>query len=56
MACCAGIIKEARTLLGWQPKAIIKIPMTKDGLKAISVLSKEGVKINTTLIFSANQV
>jgi transaldolase len=51
----AEMIAEARTLLAWQPRAIVKVPMTIDGLKAIHTLSKEGVRINCTLIFSANQ-
>ena len=34
---------------------IVKIPMTVEGLKAVKVLNKEGIKTNVTLIFSANQ-
>ena len=34
---------------------VVKIPMTGEGLKAVKVLSKEGVKTNVTLIFTANQ-
>jgi transaldolase len=34
---------------------VVKIPMTVEGLKATKVLSKEGIKVNVTLIFSANQ-
>ena len=34
---------------------VVKIPMTEEGLAAVSVLSKEGIKTNVTLIFSANQ-
>jgi transaldolase len=36
-------------------QAIIKVPMTLEGLKAISHLSKQGVRTNCTLVFSANQ-
>ena len=50
-----GMIEEARELAKIHPNIIIKIPMTKEGLKAVSVLSKEGIKTNVTLIFSANQ-
>ena len=37
------------------PNMVVKIPMTVEGLKAVKVLSKEGIKTNVTLIFSANQ-
>jgi len=50
-----GIIQEAREIAAIHPNIAVKIPMTAEGLKAIKVLSKEGVKTNCTLIFSANQ-
>ena len=50
-----GMIEEARELAKINPNIVIKIPMTKEGLKAVSVLSKEGIKTNVTLIFSPNQ-
>ena len=50
-----GIIQEAREIAAIHPNIVVKIPMTAEGLKAIKVLSKEGVKTNCTLIFSANQ-
>ena len=50
-----GMLKEARELAKIHPNIIIKIPMTKEGLKAVKVLSEEGIKTNVTLIFSANQ-
>ncbi|MBI2264898.1 MAG: fructose-6-phosphate aldolase [Armatimonadetes bacterium] len=49
------MIKEARELASWAPNVIVKFPITADGLKATSVVSKEGIKVNMTLIFSANQ-
>eukprot|EP00775_Hariotina_reticulata_P011643 gene11643-11788_t len=49
------MVREGRKLIFWQPKTIVKIPMTLEGLKAISTLSKEGIKTNCTLVFSANQ-
>jgi len=49
------MVREGRRLISWQPKAIVKIPMTLEGLKAISTLSKDGIKTNCTLVFSANQ-
>ncbi|MEW8972593.1 MAG: fructose-6-phosphate aldolase [Tissierellaceae bacterium] len=50
-----GMIQEARELAKIHPNIIIKIPMTKEGLKAVKVLSQEGIKTNVTLIFSPNQ-
>lgn len=50
-----GMIEEARELSKIHPNIVIKIPMTIEGLKAVKVLSKEGIKTNVTLIFSANQ-
>jgi transaldolase len=51
----ASMIKEARQKAGWAPNVNIKIPITAEGLKATAVLSREGIKINVTLCFSANQ-
>lgn len=50
-----GMIREGRELAKIAPNITIKVPMTPDGLKAVSVFSKEGIKTNVTLIFSANQ-
>ena len=50
-----GMIKEARQLSKIHKNVIVKIPMTAEGLKAVRVLSKEGVKTNVTLVFSPNQ-
>jgi transaldolase len=49
------MIKEARVKAAWHKNVNIKIPITAAGLEATSVLSKEGIKINVTLCFSANQ-
>jgi len=49
------IIVEARVLAGLAPNIAVKIPITLDGLKAIKVLSGEGIAVNTTLIFSPTQ-
>ena len=49
------MIEEARPISKWHPNVVVKIPMTLDGLQAIKVLSSEGIRINTTLIFTANQ-
>ncbi|CCJ34730.1 MULTISPECIES: fructose-6-phosphate aldolase [Caloramator] len=50
-----GMIKEARELAKIHKNIVIKIPMTIEGLKAVKVLSKEGIKTNVTLIFSSAQ-
>lgn len=49
------MIKEAREIASIHPNMVVKIPMTAEGLKAVSVLSKEGIKTNVTLIFNATQ-
>lgn len=49
------MIKEARVLAKWAPNVVVKIPMTEEGLNAVNVLSKEGIKTNVTLIFSVAQ-
>ncbi|HGA0126150.1 TPA: fructose-6-phosphate aldolase [Streptococcus agalactiae] len=49
------MVDEARTLSKWHDNVIVKIPMTAEGLKATSILSKEGIKINVTLIFTVSQ-
>ena len=50
-----GMIKEGREIAAIHPNMVVKIPMTVEGLKATKVLSSEGIKVNVTLIFSANQ-
>ncbi|WP_353893193.1 fructose-6-phosphate aldolase [Proteinivorax hydrogeniformans] len=50
-----NMVKEARELVKLAPNVVVKIPMTKDGLKAVKILSKENIKTNVTLVFSTNQ-
>jgi len=50
-----GMVEEARKLAAIHPNIIIKIPMVPEGLKAVKILTKEGIKTNVTLIFSAAQ-
>jgi transaldolase len=50
-----GMIAEGREIAAIHPNMVVKIPMTEEGLKACNVLSKEGIKVNVTLIFTANQ-
>ena len=50
-----GMIKEGREIAAIHPNMVVKIPMTTEGLKAVKVLSSEGIKTNVTLIFNAAQ-
>ncbi len=50
-----GMIAEGRELVKIAKNIVIKVPMTSEGLKATQVFSKEGIKTNVTLIFSALQ-
>ncbi|MCM1494835.1 MAG: fructose-6-phosphate aldolase [Bacteroides sp.] len=50
-----GMITEGREIAAIHPNMVVKIPMTEEGLKACKKLSSEGIKVNMTLIFSANQ-
>lgn len=49
------IITEAREIAKINKNMVVKIPITDEGLKAVSVLSKEGIKTNVTLIFNSTQ-
>ena len=50
-----GMIEEGRAIAKIHPNMVVKIPMTVEGLKAVKVLTAEGIKTNVTLVFSANQ-
>jgi len=50
-----GMIKEGRELAKISPHIVIKVPMTKEGLKATHIFAQEGIKTNVTLVFSAAQ-
>ncbi|OGP95885.1 MAG: fructose-6-phosphate aldolase [Deltaproteobacteria bacterium RBG_16_47_11] len=50
-----GMIEEARRLSKMGENIVVKIPMTTEGLKAIKALVSEGIKTNTTLVFSPTQ-
>lgn len=49
------MIREGREIASIHQNMVVKIPMTAEGLKAVKVLSAEGIKTNVTLVFSANQ-
>ncbi|MGI6433896.1 MAG: fructose-6-phosphate aldolase [Syntrophomonadaceae bacterium] len=50
-----AIMEESRQLAGLHPNVVVKIPITENGLRAISTLAKEGIATNATLVFSCNQ-
>ena len=52
---CDGMVKEARELVKIHENIVIKIPTIPEGIKAIKILTAEGIKTNATLIFSAMQ-
>ena len=51
----AGIIKEGEELAKLDPKIVVKVPMIKDGVKAIKYFTEKGIRTNCTLIFTAGQ-
>ena len=52
---CAGMVEEARKLVKIADNIVVKIPCIPEGLKAVKILSAEGIKTNVTLVFSMSQ-
>ncbi len=50
-----GMIKEGEALADLHPNIVVKVPMIKDGIKAIKYFTQKGIKTNCTLVFSAGQ-
>ena len=50
-----GMIKEGEQLAALHPQIVVKIPMIKDGIKALKYFSDNGIKTNCTLVFSSGQ-
>jgi transaldolase len=50
-----GMLREGRDLASIDPHIVVKVPFTKDGVKACKTLSGEGTRVNVTLVFSATQ-
>lgn len=50
-----GMIREGEILAALHPQIVVKIPMIKDGIKAIKYFSSKGIKTNCTLVFSVGQ-
>ncbi len=49
------MIKEGLEFAKWAPNVVVKIPMTKEGIKAVCALSQKDIKTNVTLVFSTSQ-
>lgn len=52
---CDGMVIDAREILSKNPNAIIKVPVTREGLKAIKILTRDGVKVLATAIYTVSQ-
>lgn len=50
-----GMIKEGENLAALHPQIVVKVPATKEGIKAIKYFSKKGIKTNCTLVFTGGQ-
>jgi transaldolase len=50
-----GMVKEGKEFAKIHKNIVVKVPMTQEGVKACRIMSKSGIKVNTTLVFSANQ-
>lgn len=50
-----AMLREAREVASWHRKVVVKLPTIPAGVKALSVLAKEGIRVNSTLVFSASQ-
>lgn len=50
-----GIVKEGEALAALHPQIVVKVPMIKDGIRAIRYFSQRGIRTNCTLVFSAGQ-
>ncbi|QNA42960.1 fructose-6-phosphate aldolase [Lacibacter sediminis] len=51
----AGMVEEGKKLAAIHPNIVVKVPMIKDGIKALKYFSDNGIKTNCTLVFSAGQ-
>lgn len=50
-----GMVKDGVEYASWAKNVVVKVPMTEEGLKAVRILAKKGIKTNVTLVFSAAQ-
>jgi len=50
-----GMMKEAKEYASWKPNIVIKVPLTREGIRTTAALAKEGIRVNQTLVFSPSQ-
>ncbi len=50
-----GMLREGRELASWHKSIVVKCPTTPDGIRACTILTREGIRVNMTLVFSASQ-
>ncbi len=50
-----GMMREGREVAGWHPQVVVKLPTTPNGVRACGQLSREGIRVNMTLVFSPSQ-
>ncbi|MGH9815899.1 MAG: fructose-6-phosphate aldolase [Candidatus Acidiferrales bacterium] len=50
-----AMLREAREVSSWHPQVVVKLPTIPAGVRALSILAKEGIRVNMTLVFSATQ-
>ncbi len=50
-----GMVKDGEEYASWAKNVVVKVPMTEEGLKAVRILAKKGIKTNVTLVFSPAQ-
>ena len=50
-----GMLREAREMAAWHPNIVVKVPMTREGIRALTALRSEGIRVNVTLVFSPAQ-
>ena len=50
-----GILREAEEISSWNPGIVVKVPLIREGVRAVRYLSEKGIRVNVTLVFSVNQ-
>lgn len=50
-----GMLREAREMAAWHPNIVVKVPMTREGIRALTALRSDGIRVNVTLVFSPAQ-
>ncbi|KAA0225386.1 fructose-6-phosphate aldolase [Fimbriimonadia bacterium ATM] len=50
-----GILREAQEISSWHPQVVVKVPLIRDGVRAVSELASRGIRTNVTLVFSVTQ-